>query len=187
MLASGVHTTEDPLYYYHKFEHKHGWVPNAHIPLQQHYTNEKDLRKKLYHVDDELNRMKRAEGFKERDLQREILGEKNQLTSLKSITHATNKLHDQREMAIKEGINHDEKFKEKYHGRLVKNRSKLAKALPDQKAEYSELVSFDKARQNYFLSDAGKKQTELNTNKKENIEFHIKTRQQESGIKAGIV
>merc|ERR1711934_1050508 len=138
------------LYYYHKFEHRHGWVPNSHVPLQQHYSNERHLRHKAFEVEDKINHLKRKEGFKLRDQERKNLAIKNELNVTTSSHHAEKRLHRQREQAIKEQINHQEKFREKYQARLLKNRKKVAHALPDQVPEYTALISFDKERENYF-------------------------------------
>ena len=183
--ASKTHKTND-LYYYHKFEKRHGWVPNTHIPLQQHYNNEKHLRQKLYKVEDDINHLKRQTGFGERKLKREVLKNKNALHTLKSVDHASDRLHGQRGMSIKEQINHYEKFREKYHKRLMKNRLKAQKALPDQRGEYDTLVKFDEARSKYFLGAANKEQEKLDKTRKENGEFKMKTRNNEAEAEARI-
>jgi len=149
------------LYYYHKFEHKHGWAPNAHVPLKKHYSNEKELREALYKVQNSIDQLKRKFGFADRDLKREILANENELASTVASDHANNKLHGQREVALKEQINHYEKFREKYQHRFMKNKEKLEHALPDQVPEYTSLENFDKDRVNHFKQAEDGEQAKL--------------------------
>merc|ERR1719335_484049 len=99
------------LHYYHKFEKKHSWTPNAKIPLNTHYANERKIREHLYALQNKVHHMKRAEGFKVRDLKRAILAKENKLAKSEAVVKADQRLHNQREEAIKEQINHYEKFR----------------------------------------------------------------------------
>ena len=81
------------LYYYYKFEKGQNFAPNPKIPLEQHYKNERNLRKKFYHLKDDMQHMKMEEGFKVRDLSRSVLALENDLNTLKTQNGAIHKLH----------------------------------------------------------------------------------------------
>ena len=174
------------LYYYHKFEKKHGWTPNANIPLGTHYNNEKMIRKHLYKLEARVQHMRRQEGFKERDLKRAILADQNKLATNEAVAKADNRLHNQKEEAIKEGINHNEKFKEKYQKRFLKNHDKLAHANPDQEAEFLELENFDQSRVDALKADLANEQQRLNKQKRLDMESKGSEEQKNSHLEGQI-
>ena len=140
----------DDLHYYNKFEGKHSWTPNVHVPLQKHYANEKAIRQHLYKLEDQISNTKRAHGFETRDSNRAILAKEHEKNQVESNEKADVRLNDQREFAEKSEINHAEKFREKYSARFLKNKGKLTTALPDQRASYETLTKFDKDRVEHF-------------------------------------
>jgi len=153
------------LKYYHRFEKRHTWIPNSHIPLQKHYHNEKELREAEYRLEDKINHLKRGFGFQERTKSRNILADENTLAANESKEKADNRLHGQREMAIKEQINHEEKFRTKYKHRAEKNKKKLEHALPDEVPEYTTLENFDEERVKHFTGALKLEQDKLNHQK----------------------
>jgi len=174
------------LHYYNKFEKKHGWAPNANIPLGKHFSNEKRIREHLYKLEAKVQHMKRGEGFKVRDIKRAILANENLLAKTEAIAKADNRLHNQKEQAIKEGINHNEKFKEKYQKRFLKNHNKLAHALPDQEPEFLALENFDQKRENALGNLEAQEQQRLNRQRKEDMEANIKSSGEVSHLKGEI-
>jgi len=134
------------LKYYYRYERKHGKAINPKIPLKQHYANEKALRLRADHLKDSIAQITHSAGFKIRALKREEIGIKNNAIKAKSEQKAINKISDQREMAIKQELNHDEKFRELYKQRLQKNTRKMKGALPDEIPSLQKLVNFDKTR-----------------------------------------
>jgi len=183
-LAQNEH--KGSLHYYHKFEKRHGWTPNAHIPLGRHYSNEKRIRQHLYKLESKVQALKRSEGFKVRDVKRAILANENKLAKDEAIAKADNRLHNQKEQAIKEGINHNEKFKEKYQKRFLKNHNKLAHALPDEEPEFLALENFDQAREQALGNLEAQEQQRLNKQKKEDMQDHIKRSSEVSHLKGEI-
>jgi len=149
------------LYFYHKYEKNHAETLNPNVPLQKHYSNERHNREALNKIDDEIIRIKRKAGFKERTLKRQELALENERNTHHSSFKGANRIASQHERAIKEEINHQEKFREKYEHRLKKNRNKLAHALPDQVEAYKKLVDFDEDRVKYFTEEEHRQQHEL--------------------------
>lgn len=123
---------QNDLKYYHRYESNHAAVtPNPKIPLNQHYSNERDLRKKAYALQDKIHQVAHDAEFKVRDMNRAKLALQNRQTTLKAERKADQNMADQREEAIKYEINHDEKFREMYQDRLQKNRHHAEHALPN--------------------------------------------------------
>ena len=136
----------------------------------------------MYKLENKVNQLKRQEGFKVRDLKRAILANKNKLATNEAVAKADNRLHDQKEQAIKEGINHNEKFKEKYQKRFLKNHKKLAHALPDEEPEYMALENFDQARVEVLRSIEAEEQKKLNHQKEVDMEDHERSNQADSNL-----
>ena len=155
------HKKEGALYFYHKYEKNHSEALNPKIPLQKHYSNERNNRKEANKLEDEILTIKRDAGFKERTLKREKLALENKRNVVHSIYRGEERMDRQHERAIKEEINHQEKFREKYEHRLDKNRKKLVRALPDQVEAYKKLVDFDERRVKHFTEAEHKEQHEL--------------------------
>jgi len=169
-------STNGSLKYYHRYELNHGSVtPNPNIPLQQHYSNERGVRKEAYRLQDEIHKTARKASFKVRNMSRNELALKNKRDLLESRRSATDKVADQREQSIKEEINHDEKFKEIYARRLQENRSKAEHDLPDQRAADENLISFDQQRIKHFKKAEEDQQNEL-----------VKTRESDNTERANI-
>ena len=167
------------LKYYHRYEKLHGAVINPNIPLTQHYANERKLRQKADHIKDEITHLKHETGFEERDLDRKVLGLKNEENSLKSGLKADNRIAQQHMQAIKYDINHQERFRELYSDRLKHNTEKLKHALPDQVPALNELVKFDRERVKHWLEGENKNQgslevaVEKNLKEKAEVENHV--------------
>lgn len=149
------------LYYYHKWEQGQMNQPKKNVPLREHYRRERIIRRKTYMLDDQIASLKRKGEMRVRDLKHEKLRYSNRLNQEKSIRKAETKLHEQREAAIKEEINHDEKFREKYEERLVNNKARIESALPDQRSEFEKLVEFDDKRIKHFESQLDDEQKKL--------------------------
>jgi len=138
------------LYYYHKFAKDHTNPLNTHIPLQTHYSNERNNRKEAYKLDEQMSTVKRESGFKERDLKHKILKLENQSNVLQTNASADEKVAHQKEESIKEDLNHSEKFRELYEERGKTNAEHLTHALPDEQPALQKLVEFDHNRQQYW-------------------------------------
>lgn len=85
----------------------------------------------------------------------------NHLDQEESLNKADETLHTQREKAIKEEINHQEKFREQYESRLVANKARLESTKNDQKPEYQKLLNFDEKRIKYFEGGEEQEQKKL--------------------------
>merc|ERR1719240_1504896 len=114
------------LKYYHRYEERHG-VPEqnqADIPLDDHYREERQLRKNLFNTEEKIKKLEEHVGFALRDLERQKLAFENDEDKVNSEITATNRMEDQRIQALKEDLNHEEKFRELYEARLKKNLEK---------------------------------------------------------------
>ena len=149
------------LYYYNKFARDHTSPLNTKIPLQKHYSNERSLRTQAYKTTDQIKSVERKAGFKSRAIKHQLLALKNQANKLENNSHADSKVAHQKERAIKEDINHSEKFRELYEERGKVNSGHLASALPDEKASLAKLVKFDHDREAHWTKKETKQQAEL--------------------------
>lgn len=185
-VASNADKAHGSLYYYHKFEKKHSFVPKQNVPLNTHYSNEKKIREELYKLENKVNKLKRKEGFKVRDLKRATLAAENSLAKIESTKKADDKVHEQREEAIKEQINHEERFREKYQKRFLRNHKKLAKALPDQEPEFMALEAFDNTRVQDFRKEEAADQVKLNEQRRKDMNEKATAQNQESHLEGEI-
>lgn len=176
-----------PLIYYHKYEMNHGKAINPKVPLQQHYANEKALRQKADHIEDEIKKNEHQLGFKVREMKHKILGLLNAENKAKAERRAINKVSDQREQSIKEEINHDEKFRELYADRLQTNMKRLKGALPDQRPAYQELVKFDQDRVKHWTETENKYQSKLQQTLGRDTEDRIRIEKLVAGLQAEIL
>jgi len=176
----------DDLHYYHKYEANHSWTPNVHVPLQQHYSNERNLRKELYKTEDQMQKLKHDHEFHKSDVKRAELAKKNELVKLETTTAADSELREERAAAIKEEINHDEKFREKYHARFLKNKDKLVHAMPDQEAALGTLTDFDKSRDEHFQKHEMSQNEKLQKEEKAIVEENMKAETEKTHLKSEI-
>jgi hypothetical protein len=166
-LALSLHETHDSpsdhgsLHYYHRFARDHTSPLNTHIPLQEHYSNERNLRKQTYKITDQIKTVERQAGFHERAVKHQLLALKNQANKLENNAAADSKVANQKEQSIKEDINHSEKFREIYSQRGKENSEKLASALPDQVPSMTELVKFDHERTAHWTQKETRQQADL--------------------------
>jgi hypothetical protein len=174
------------LYFYHKYEQNHTEALNTHVPLHQHYSNEKHNREALDHINDEITDSKRHTGFKVRTLKREVLGLKNEENKMKSTLKAEKRIADQRIRGVKEEINHQEKFRELYDGREETNRAHAGTALPDQAPSYNELVKFDHSRAQSFENGEHSQQDQLVSTESKEMQANMEGQKQEAMIDAKI-
>lgn len=165
--------SSDDLRYYKKYEKEHSWRPNIHVPLQQHYSNEKNLRKELYKTEDQMQKLKHTHDFHKSDVKRAELAKRNELVKLESTTAADNELKGQQIAALKEEINHDEKFREKYHARFLKNNAEEAHAMPDQRGALQTLTAFDKERDQHFQKAEMTENNKLQKLEQETVQENI--------------
>lgn len=172
----------DDLHYYHKYEKNHSWAPNVKVPLRQHYSNERTLRQQLYRAEDQMAKLQRKHGFKTRDVKREVLAKENALVKLETTVSSDNTLRGERAGALKEEINHDEKFREKYHARFLKNKAKLVQASPDQQQAIQTLVNFDSSRDHHFRQAELHENQKLMTEKQDIVNENIKAVKQEADL-----
>jgi len=71
----------------------------------------------------------------------------------------------QKETAVKDEMNHEEKEKEFYQRRLKVNNNKQRSALPDEQVEYSKLATFDKDQAKTYNEELRQNQEKLNADK----------------------
>jgi hypothetical protein len=176
----------DDLHYYHKYERNHSWAPNVKVPLRQHYSNERSLRQQLYKAEDQMAKLQRSHGFKTRDVKRAELAKENALVKLETTVSADNTLRGERAAALKEEINHDERFREKYHARFLRNKAKLVHATPDQQQAIQTLVNFDRSRDEHFKKAELQENEKLQKEKQEIVNENIKAVKQEAQLKSQI-
>jgi hypothetical protein len=176
----------DDLHFYHKYERNHSWAPNVKVPLEKHYSNERTLRQQLYRAEDQMAKLKRAHGFHTRDVKREELAKENALVKLETTVSADNTLRGERAAARKEQINHDEKFREKYHARFLKNKDKMVHASPDQQEAIQTLTNFDRSRDEHFRKAELAENEKLQKEKQEIVNENIKAVKQEADLKSQI-
>lgn len=151
-----------PLYYYWKFESDNNGLPSQYRnDLDTHYNKEHNLRSEHYKLKDRETHLQQDVGFKTRKIKHSIISEKNKVNVLKSQLHANNKTFSQKERAMQEQINHDEKFREVFAERLGKNQSDIPHALPDEKIADKKLAKFDKDRIDYFRDNEIEHQKKL--------------------------
>jgi len=134
---------DDNLVYFHRYEATRG-VPNKEVPLQQHYINERALRKKSYKLKDELSDYDREASMQTRELKHKANFERNKALRFISLLNAQKRLYLQKEAALKDEMNHEEKAREFYENRLKINDKSERTALPDQRAEFQKLARFDR-------------------------------------------
>jgi hypothetical protein len=137
--------------------------------LQEHYSNERNLRKQTYKITDQIKTVERQAGFHERAVKHQLLALKNQANKLENNAAADLKVASQKEQAIKEDINHSEKFREIYTQRGKENSEKLASALPDQVSSRTELVKFDHERTAHWIQKETRQQADLQGTVSEDI------------------
>jgi hypothetical protein len=159
--TSHSHPDEGSLHYYNKFARDHSSPLNTHIPLQKHYSNERSLRNQVYKISDEIKGVERKAGFKERALKHQLLALKNQANKLENNSEADSKVAHQKERAIKEDINHSEKFRELYEERGKVNSGHLGEALEDEKESLGKLVKFDHDRESHWAKKETRQQGDL--------------------------
>jgi len=69
------------------------------VPLPEHYIEERRLRKKHYHLMDQISKLKHQTQFATRDLSHQILKAENEVVVLGMRQHALQKRNSQREVA----------------------------------------------------------------------------------------
>jgi hypothetical protein len=175
------------LHYFEKFEKDHSKPINKKIPLDQHYSNERKLRKESFKLKEQAKTIRRNAGFKERDLKHKILELKNQADVLATNVHADDKIAKQRERSIKEDINHAEKFKELYEQRGEVNKERLSKALPDQAASLKKLSDFDQERKEHWAHVEDREQKNLQNTVQKDIKANVVNMTKEANVQAQIM
>merc|ERR1712183_204957 len=113
------------------------------IPLPQHYANERKIRVHIFRLQNRIRKLKEQLTFSTKDLERAALKFQNKLISLRNRKVDLQIRVAQRETGAKFNIDHDEAWRAFYHSRLLVNKEKLHKALPDERVGLTKLVEFD--------------------------------------------